>query len=514
MPRDDNGNYTLPSGSNPVLTGTVIDASDFNDTVGDIAEALTDSLSRDGDGGMTVPFEFSDGTVSAPGITWTSEPTTGVYRAGAADMRIAVSAADVFRWKAAGVVQVYREAGWHSVIDAGTNQTFTGTTRFENNVTIDDGDLLISNNDKIRWHNALGTLWKNVLWVDDADVFTVGNPSYTNLIRGVTSFTDDISLTNSGGAAREALSYSGETVLLGNLDDSDVTIRALDSVTIDGGDLRVKESIVALDSVAGYQNFLSGVATDTWTVGDTDIALKVTGSSLAFEAAALFQEAVWAQSTIAPNNIFLTAADDAGTGTVDLIKANSDDNVVIGADGLVLTSGMAEFGAGLKIRIGNNEDIEWEDSAGGAWLDGIKINGSDNLIIGNETSSTVVYGSEFYRRTWDDTDNRVVGVAWDVDTSRQDQDITLEASDAQTIINMGEFTSNRTLTFPNNTSVAFPIGTVIQVFKEDSTYDLDPVGEAGVNLRYFSYPTVMYKYEIIRATKIGNNEWVLTSSIT
>jgi hypothetical protein len=107
-----------------------------------------------------------------------------------------------------------------------------------------------------------------------------------------------------------------------------------------------------------------------------------------------------------------------------------------------------------------------------------------------------------------------VGVAWDVDTSRQDQDITLEASDAQTIINMGEFTSNRTLTFPNNTSVAFPIGTVIQVFKEDSTYDLDPVGEAGVNLRYFSYPTVMYKYEIIRATKIGNNEWVLTSSIT
>jgi hypothetical protein len=175
---------------------------------------------------------------------------------------------------------------------------------------------------------------------------------------------------------------------------------------------------------------------------------------------------------------------------------------------------VAKFSADLKIRIGNNRHIEWEDSAGGTWLDGIKINGNDNLIIGNETSDTVVYGGEFYRRTWDDTANRVVGVAWDVDTSRQDQDITLEASDAQTIINMGVFTSNRTLTFPNNTSVAFPIGTVIQVFKENSIYNLDPVGATGVTLRYLGGPTVMYAYEIIRATKIGNNEWVLTSSVT
>ena len=149
MPRDESGTYTLPSGSNPVVAGTVIEAADFNATANDIAAALTDSLSRDGDGGMTVPFEFSDGTVSAPGITWTSEITTGVYRAGTADMRIAVSAADVFRWKAAGVVQVYREAGWHSVIDAGTDQTFAGfvtfegPTRFEDNITLAGSDLLI-----------------------------------------------------------------------------------------------------------------------------------------------------------------------------------------------------------------------------------------------------------------------------------------------------------------------------------------------------------------------------------
>lgn len=48
MPRDGSGNYALPAG-NPVVTGTVISSSGWaNPTLADIAAALTQSLSRDG----------------------------------------------------------------------------------------------------------------------------------------------------------------------------------------------------------------------------------------------------------------------------------------------------------------------------------------------------------------------------------------------------------------------------------------------------------------------------------
>jgi hypothetical protein len=47
----------------------------------DVAAALTDSLSRTGDGGMSVPILFPDGTVSLPSIAFTNEPDTGMYLA-------------------------------------------------------------------------------------------------------------------------------------------------------------------------------------------------------------------------------------------------------------------------------------------------------------------------------------------------------------------------------------------------------------------------------------------------
>jgi hypothetical protein len=51
MPRNGTGSYALP---NPdVVTGTPVSSTDENATRADIAAALTDSLARDGQGGMT-----------------------------------------------------------------------------------------------------------------------------------------------------------------------------------------------------------------------------------------------------------------------------------------------------------------------------------------------------------------------------------------------------------------------------------------------------------------------------
>jgi hypothetical protein len=103
MPRDANGNYTLPAG-NPVVSGTPISSATHNGTNNDIASALTDSLSRTGLGGMSAPLPFPDGTVGAPAITFTSELTSGFWKPGNLQVAISVSGQQVMTWESTQVV--------------------------------------------------------------------------------------------------------------------------------------------------------------------------------------------------------------------------------------------------------------------------------------------------------------------------------------------------------------------------------------------------------------------------
>ena len=79
MPRDGNGKYSLPAG-NPVQSGTTILAVWANDTMPDLGDAITDSLSRSGQGGMLAPFKLTDGGLTTPAIGFQTEPTLGFYR--------------------------------------------------------------------------------------------------------------------------------------------------------------------------------------------------------------------------------------------------------------------------------------------------------------------------------------------------------------------------------------------------------------------------------------------------
>jgi len=151
MPRDANGNYTLPAG-NPVVTGTTIETAWANPTMDDIKQALTDSLDRYGRGGMQAPFRFVDGTNSAPGISWASELSTGFYRAGAADMRATVAGIPQMRWTGVGVdVWDSLGAAWIPLSGAGgvgyvpkTGGTFTGGIGVEGNLNVyNSGELTV-----------------------------------------------------------------------------------------------------------------------------------------------------------------------------------------------------------------------------------------------------------------------------------------------------------------------------------------------------------------------------------
>lgn len=100
MPRDSNGNYTLPLAD--VIGGQPITATWANETMADIAAAMTDSLSRSGDGGMEDPFTLFNGSSGAPGLSFIDEPTMGWYRAGSGDLRGVVGGVDQVRFQAAG----------------------------------------------------------------------------------------------------------------------------------------------------------------------------------------------------------------------------------------------------------------------------------------------------------------------------------------------------------------------------------------------------------------------------
>ncbi len=79
MPRDSNGIYSLPPGYLAV-TGEIIQPSQHNPPLEDIASALTGSLPRSGSAPMGGPVRLVDGTLSAPAVAFNSALSTGFMK--------------------------------------------------------------------------------------------------------------------------------------------------------------------------------------------------------------------------------------------------------------------------------------------------------------------------------------------------------------------------------------------------------------------------------------------------
>ena len=118
MPRDSAGNYSLVSG-NPVESGEIIASTWANTTLSDVSDALTNSLDRQGRGGMLAPFRFTDGSNLLPGASWSNETTTGLYRFDGGDLRMSILTQDIMRWRNTGV-QVWNlaEGQWDDISTA------------------------------------------------------------------------------------------------------------------------------------------------------------------------------------------------------------------------------------------------------------------------------------------------------------------------------------------------------------------------------------------------------------
>lgn len=99
--RISSGAYVLPAG-NPFTSGTTINSTVMNSTLSDIGSEVTNSLDRQGRGGMTGALRLSNGTSSAPALAFTSETNSGLYRAGTNDLRLQIAASNIEKWTATG----------------------------------------------------------------------------------------------------------------------------------------------------------------------------------------------------------------------------------------------------------------------------------------------------------------------------------------------------------------------------------------------------------------------------
>jgi hypothetical protein len=93
MPRNSSGTFSPPTGQ-PVVSHTTVSSATHNALVSDLGTELTDSLSRSGKGAMAAPLRVPDGSVSAPTLAFANDTDSGLYRAGAGDVRLAVNGVD------------------------------------------------------------------------------------------------------------------------------------------------------------------------------------------------------------------------------------------------------------------------------------------------------------------------------------------------------------------------------------------------------------------------------------
>lgn len=93
MPRNSAGAFQLASG-NPVVSNTTVASTWANSTLADIATELTSSLDRSGRGAMIAPLQLTSGTSGSPSLAFASEISSGLYRAGAGDIRLQVNGTD------------------------------------------------------------------------------------------------------------------------------------------------------------------------------------------------------------------------------------------------------------------------------------------------------------------------------------------------------------------------------------------------------------------------------------
>lgn len=100
--RNSSGTYSLPTGTT-VSAGQTISPSWANTLTSDVATEITNSLDRNGRGSMAQPLKLASGSVTAPGLSFSSDSDCGLYRIGTNNVGLALNGAKVVDYATTGV---------------------------------------------------------------------------------------------------------------------------------------------------------------------------------------------------------------------------------------------------------------------------------------------------------------------------------------------------------------------------------------------------------------------------
>lgn len=175
MARDGSGNYSLAAG-NPVVTGTSISSTWANNTLNDVASALTQSVSKDGQTAMTGTLNMSGNainnvtTVTANSFIPNSAtiPTNGLYLSAA--NTLALSSNTTLRWSV-------NSTGNHVIAapSSGTALTVNATNTIESVRLVTTGDVTTTGIIYLRYADVNGITGYAGFGGASASEFTVNN---------------------------------------------------------------------------------------------------------------------------------------------------------------------------------------------------------------------------------------------------------------------------------------------------------------------------------------------------
>lgn len=213
MSRNVSGVYTLPLPA--VVPLTTITSSWANTTLDDLAAEMTNSLDRNGKGGMLAPLKSVDGTQSLPGLTFANDTSVGLFRESAGVIWGVAGSSKLFKMTATGLelnTGILLADQVLKLGDANAFLTYNSTATFGQPAVIlqaDTNDFMYYLRSSNKWRMRVGS--SDILEVSSLGLDIVGLLSASG---GVTTLGDVIGAKHlasaDGSVSAPAFSWSGD----------------------------------------------------------------------------------------------------------------------------------------------------------------------------------------------------------------------------------------------------------------------------------------------------------------